>query len=97
VRASVTALAVTVSPDGSAAYVLARNRNAAAQVAFVVLAYNATTGAHLWTSELAGPSTDSDYANTITSSADGVYATGYTEEPPVGKDNFLMTTVAIQP
>jgi outer membrane protein assembly factor BamB len=89
---------VTVSPDGAAAYVLTSHASTTGQYAYLVIAYNASTGARLWTSKLAGPSTDSDYPAAITSTTDGVYATGYTEIPSTsGPDTTLMTTIDIQP
>jgi outer membrane protein assembly factor BamB len=75
-NAGAAALAINASPDGSDVYVLARNLTTANQDTFLVIAYDASTGARLWTSEAAGLSTDSDCADAIVSSTDGVYATG---------------------
>jgi outer membrane protein assembly factor BamB len=84
---------VAVSPDGSTVYTLAEGI-VAGHEAYLVLAYDATSGAQLWTQTLSGPSNDSDYPATMAVNGTGVFVTGSQDTPPYATP--AMATVAFQ-
>jgi TolB-like protein len=71
-------LAVTVSPDGSAVFVTGSSAGSTSDD-YVTLAYEASTGAPLWSKRYNGPAGGDDLANSLGVSADGtkVFVTGW--------------------
>jgi DNA-binding beta-propeller fold protein YncE len=69
---------VAVSPDGSKVFVTGFSKGSGTKNDFIVIAYNATTGARIWGKRYDGPAHLNDYPHGIALSPSGgtVYVTG---------------------
>jgi Tol biopolymer transport system component len=85
--------ALGVSPDGSKIFVTGYSEGPTGGADYATLAYDASTGATLWSKRLTGPDDGNDYASELGVSPDGsmVFVTGYTEGSTTRAD---YTTVA---
>jgi DNA-binding beta-propeller fold protein YncE len=72
------ASAIAVSPDGTKLYVTGRSTGSTSDSDYATIAYNATTGAVVWTTRYNGLSNNYDAARTVAVSPDGtkVYVSG---------------------
>jgi WD40 repeat protein len=88
------ATAVAVSPDGSKVFVTGNSLGSISNYDYATLAFNAATGAPLWTRRYNGLGNQDDYAKAIGVSPDGtkVYVTGFSSGGAIGYD---YATVAI--
>ncbi len=87
------ATAITLSPDGSTAYVTGYSTGVANRFDYATIAYNASNGARRWVKRYNGPGNDTDDANAVAASPDGstVVVTGAS----VSADHFVAyATVA---
>jgi hypothetical protein len=90
------ARAIGVSPDGSQVFVTGSSVGSVTiegyDEDYATLAYDATTGARIWTRRYDGPANGSDYAQALSVSPDGssVFVTGGSE----GETNSDLLTVA---
>jgi hypothetical protein len=75
------ALALGVSPDGSAVFVTGYSYGSPFTIDYATVAYDASTGATLWVRRYNGPGNDADYAFDLGVSPDGstVFVTGESE------------------
>jgi outer membrane protein assembly factor BamB len=82
------ATAVAVSPDGSKVFVTGASVGSTTGDDYATVAYNATTGALLWSKRYDGPAHGYDYASALAVSSDGskVFATGTSEGSTTGQD-----------
>jgi DNA-binding beta-propeller fold protein YncE len=82
------AFALAVSPDGSAVFVTGRGEGATSGPDYVTIAYEAATGARLWTKTYDGPGHDTDVPSAIRVSPDGsmVVVTGQSYSATSGID-----------
>jgi DNA-binding beta-propeller fold protein YncE len=87
------ASAVVVSPNGTKVYVTGRSIGSTSELDYATIAYNAMTGAVVWTMRYNGPGNQNDDASAVVVSADGtkVYVSGSSE----GSTSFIdYATVA---
>ena len=82
-----------VSPDGSRVFVTGSSANGNGTLRYTTRAFNAATGAVLWTAFDHGPGTGDDQAQALAVSPDGsrVFVTGSSSDP---KGTFRYTTIA---
>ena len=82
-----------VSPDGSRVFVTGSSANGSGTLRYTTRAFNAATGAVLWTAFDHGPGTGDDQARSLAVSPDGsrVFVTGSSSDP---KGTFRYTTIA---
>jgi hypothetical protein len=82
-----------VSPDGSRVFVTGSSANGNGTLRYTTRAFNAATGAVLWTAFDHGPGTGDDQAQSLAVSPDGsrVFVTGSSSDP---KGTFRYTTIA---
>jgi len=82
-----------VSPDGSRVFVTGSSANGSGTLRYTTRAFNAATGAVLWTAFDHGPGTGDDQAQALAVSPDGsrVFVTGSSSDP---KGTFRYTTIA---
>lgn len=89
------AAAVGVSPDGARVYVTGSRQKAGKSFDYITLAYDAATGAELWSARYNGPLHNADLAEEIKVSPDGsrVFVTGRSRGAP-RRRGFDYATVA---
>ena len=77
------ARALALSPDGSAVFVTGDSWAANSYPDYATVAYDASTGAKLWSRRYNGPENGDDYARALGVSPDGsmVFVTGSTKKP----------------
>jgi hypothetical protein len=82
-----------VSPDGSRVFVTGSSANGNGTLRYTTRAFNAATGAVLWTAFDHGPGTGDDQAQSLAVRPDGsrVFVTGSSSDP---KGTFRYTTIA---
>ena len=88
---------LAVSPDGRTVFIAATNRAAASGDDYATVAYNAATGARLWTQRYNGPANDSDVATAVAVSPAGttVFVTGTSETSTGGADYATIAYNAV--
>src|SRR5437867_2125994 len=74
-----SALAAAASPDGTRVYVTGHSAGSTTGLDYATLAYDAATGATIWTSRYNGPGNGDDFARSVAVSPDGtrVFVTGH--------------------
>jgi len=84
---------LAVSPDGSRVFVAGSSANGAGPLRYTTRAFNAATGAVLWTALDHGPGTGDDQARSAAVSPDGsrVFVTGSSADP---QGSLRYTTIA---
>jgi WD40 repeat protein len=82
------AYALTVSPDGSAVFVTGQSVGSTSRADYATVAYDASSGAELWTRRYDGPGNASDGARALGVSPDGtaVFVTGKSTGSTSGVD-----------
>src|SRR5262245_23276809 len=77
-NSSDVAWSVAVSPTGGAVFVTGSSVGRNSDQDYATVAYNAATGAHLWTKRYNGPGNGNDFAHSVAVSPDGgtVFVTG---------------------
>src|SRR5437867_4255719 len=70
---------VVVSPDGTRVFVTGTSKGSTGGFDYATLAYDASTGAGIWTKRYKGPGNGADFAHSVAVSPDGmrVYVTGH--------------------
>jgi PQQ-like domain len=91
-----SATALAASPDGSAVFVTGSSLGLLSSLDYATVAYDAPSGAVLWTRQYNGPGNDYDYATSAAASPDGsaLFVTG--SSPGSGGVNDYAT-VAYEP
>ncbi len=82
------AWSLAVSPDGTRLFVTGESPGVGTFSDYATLAYDASTGATLWTRRYNGPGSLDDFGNSVTVSPDGaeVFVTGDSDGPSGSKD-----------
>ncbi|HYT30105.1 MAG TPA: PQQ-binding-like beta-propeller repeat protein [Actinomycetota bacterium] len=82
------ALAVGVSPDGTRVFVTGQSKGAYSGLDYTTVAYDADTGAGLWSARYDGPGRGTDVARSLAVSRDGseVFVTGWSTGASSGLD-----------
>jgi hypothetical protein len=90
-----SASAIAVSPDGSTVFVTGRSDSSTSRD-YATLAYDASTGATLWTKRYDGPGDGDDEANALGVSPSGakVFVTGYSYGSTSAKDYATVAYAA---
>ena len=90
-----TASAVKVSPDGTTVFVTG-STDSPSTLSYATIAYNATTGAQLWTAAYTDPNNLNDFATSLAVSPTGgtVYVTGVSGGISGGVSSYDYGTVA---
>jgi outer membrane protein assembly factor BamB len=89
------ATALAVSPDGAAVFVTGYSAGSETSLDYATAAYDASTGAKLWSSRYNGPANGIDFPIALAVSPDGaaVFVTGASERPG-GVYSYDYATVA---
>ena len=91
------AVALTISPDGTKAFVTGESQHSPGNYDYATVAYDVATGSRLWVARYDGPASRGDVPTGIATDGNRVYVTGYSSlgiHPTAGVDIYAATTIA---